>query len=101
MACQKPSESSEFVYYRVYYPVYFYLIYVISLTLEEQKKTAYLRDNLNKYAVFLGGDKQDRTTDLLNAIQALSQTHRLHTPVNGFWKCASIRRKICHSNWTK
>ncbi len=28
----------------------------------------------------LGGDKRDRTADLLNAIQALSQVIRLHTP---------------------
>ena len=27
-----------------------------------------------------GGDKRDRTADLLNAIQALSQPIRLHTP---------------------
>ena len=27
-----------------------------------------------------GGDKRDRTADLLNAIQALSRTSRLHTP---------------------
>ena len=27
-----------------------------------------------------GGDKRDRTADLLNAIQALSQLERLHTP---------------------
>ena len=30
-----------------------------------------------------GGDKRDRTAGLLNAIQALSQAHRLHTPVTG------------------
>ena len=30
----------------------------------------------------LGGDKRDRTADLLNAIQALSRLHRLHTPAN-------------------
>ena len=29
-----------------------------------------------------GGDKRDRTADLLNAIQALSRLERLHTPVN-------------------
>ena len=27
-----------------------------------------------------GGDKRDRTADLLNAIQALSQVKQLHTP---------------------
>ena len=27
-----------------------------------------------------GGDKRDRTADLLNAIQALSQYMRVHTP---------------------
>ncbi len=31
----------------------------------------------------LGGDKRDRTADLLNAIQALSQSKRLHTPPTG------------------
>ena len=31
-------------------------------------------------ANFLGGDKRDRTADLLNAIQALSQVIRLRTP---------------------
>ena len=30
----------------------------------------------------LGGDKRDRTADLLNAIQALSRLVRLHTPLN-------------------
>ena len=30
----------------------------------------------------VGGDKRDRTADLLNAIQALSRLHRLHTPAN-------------------
>ena len=46
-----------------------------------------------------GGDKRDRTADLLNAIQALSQTHRLHTPVTGSARCASIRNttKTSHS----
>ena len=29
-----------------------------------------------------GGDKRDRTADLLNAIQALSRLVRLHTPLN-------------------
>ena len=33
-----------------------------------------------------GGDKRDRTADLLNAIQALSQAVRVHTPVIGAWK---------------
>ena len=36
--------------------------------------------------VFDGGDKRDRTADLLNAIQALSQAVRVHTPVIGAWK---------------
>ena len=31
-------------------------------------------------SALFGGDKRDRTADLLNAIQALSQTYRLHTP---------------------
>ena len=31
---------------------------------------------------FCGGDKRDRTADLLNAIQALSRLERLHTPLN-------------------
>ena len=30
----------------------------------------------------VGGDKRDRTADLLNAIQALSRLVRLHTPLN-------------------
>ncbi len=30
----------------------------------------------------IGGDKRDRTADLLNAIQALSQYKRVHTPQN-------------------
>ena len=33
-----------------------------------------------------GGDKRNRTADLLNAIQALSQAVRVHTPVIGTWK---------------
>ena len=33
-----------------------------------------------------GGDKRDRTADLLNAIQALSQVVCVHTPVIGAWK---------------
>ena len=36
--------------------------------------------------VEIGGDKRDRTADLLNAIQALSQAVRVHTPVIGAWK---------------
>ena len=32
--------------------------------------------------LLLGGDKRDRTADLLNAIQALSRLVRLHTPLN-------------------
>ena len=32
--------------------------------------------------LFFGGDKRDRTADLLNAIQALSRLDRLHTPLN-------------------
>ena len=46
-----------------------------------------------------GGDDRDRTDYLLNAIQALSQTHRLHTPVTGSWRYASIRNttKTSHS----
>ena len=36
-----------------------------------------------KFQGFLfGGDKRDRTADLLNAIQALSRLVRLHTPLN-------------------
>jgi len=36
-----------------------------------------------KYSAQLyGGDKRDRTADLLNAIQALSQAKRLRTPIN-------------------
>ena len=38
-----------------------------------------------------GGDKRDRTADLLNAIQALSRAVRVHTPVIGAWKVQYIR----------
>ena len=34
------------------------------------------------FIVPFGGDKRDRTADLLNAIQALSRLVRLHTPLN-------------------
>ena len=43
-----------------------------------------------KSSVF-GGDKRDRTADLLNAIQALSRLVRLHTPPKPGQKGASIR----------
>ena len=33
-----------------------------------------------KFSVFFGGDKRDRTADLLNAIQALSRYRQKHTP---------------------
>ena len=32
--------------------------------------------------MLFGGDKRDRTADLLTASQALSRLHRLHTPLN-------------------
>ena len=35
-----------------------------------------------KYTKRAGGDGEDRTLDLLNAIQALSRNMRLHTPNN-------------------
>ena len=38
-----------------------------------------------------GGDKRDRTADLLNAIQALSQAVRVHTPVIHAWEIQKIR----------
>ena len=45
-----------------------------------------------------GGDKRDRTADLLNAIQALSQAVRVHTPVIGVWEmhqadCIIVKEK--------
>ncbi len=36
----------------------------------------------NVYLIFFGGDKRDRTADLLNAIQALSQLS--YTPIFGW-----------------
>ena len=39
---------------------------------------------LRKSGTFLGGDKRDRTADLLNAIQALSQLS--YTPKYNFGK---------------
>ena len=53
-----------------------------------------------RFRNFSGGDKRDRTADLLNAIQALSQTHRLHTPVTGSVRCASIRNTTINSHKT-
>ena len=41
----------------------------------------YFIDFSTKHVIF-GGDKWDRTADLLNAIQALSRLVRLHTPLN-------------------
>ena len=38
---------------------------------------------LVKYSAFCsGGDYRDRTGDLLHAMQALSRSERLHTPLN-------------------
>ena len=36
--------------------------------------------------VFDGGDKRDRTADLLNAIQALSRAMRQRTPETEAWE---------------
>ena len=47
----------------------------------QKKKSASFRKRIS-----FGGDKRDRTADLLNAIQALSQAVRVHTPVIGTWK---------------
>ena len=48
------------------------------------------------FGTFFGGDKRDRTADLLNAIQALSQLVRLHAPPKPGQISASIRgRPIC------
>ena len=50
-----------------------------------QKSPGTLRSQGFPHAVslaFHGGDKRDRTADLLNAIQALSRLDRLHTPLN-------------------
>ena len=40
------------------------------------------RKTTTSVVVFLGGDKRDRTADLLTASQALSRLVRLHTPLN-------------------
>ena len=37
--------------------------------------------------VFNGGDKRDRTADLLNAIQALSSYKRVANPLRGWGEC--------------
>ena len=39
----------------------------------------------------IGGDKRNRTADLLNAIQALSQAMRQRTPETEAWEMRSIR----------
>ena len=41
---------------------------------------------------FFGGDKRDRTADLLNAIQALSQYKRVANPLNGVGRVLLVRR---------
>ena len=46
-------------------------------TAEQQKAL-----KTNGFQGFDGGDKRDRTADLLNAIQALSRSDRLHPPLN-------------------
>ena len=53
------------------------------------------------YRILPGGDKRDRTADLLNAIQALSQYMRVHTPSNGRGKYASIHIESCYSDWSE
>ena len=46
---------------------------------EKHPKCFHFRCSLRLFAIFCGGDKRDRTADLLNAIQALSQLS--YTPV--------------------
>ena len=52
---------------------------------EENKKSASFRKRIS-----FGKDKRDRTADLLNAIQALSQAVRVHTPITSAWETQSI-----------
>jgi len=66
-----------------------------------EKAVPYKKEkHLTKYQVLSsalrhsGGDKRDRTADLLNAIQALSRLYRLHTPANRA-KERSIHGKLC------
>ena len=40
-----------------------------------------------------GGDKRDRTADLLNAIQALSQYKRVANPLKGVGRVLLVRKK--------
>ena len=42
--------------------------------------------------LFFGGDKRDRTADLLNAIQALSQYKRVANPLNGVGRVLLVHR---------
>ena len=41
---------------------------------------------------FVGGDKRDRTADLLNAIQALSQYKRVANPLKGVGRVLLVCR---------
>ena len=41
---------------------------------------------------FFGGDKRDRTADLLNAIQALSQYKRVANPLKGVGRVLLVCR---------
>ena len=50
----------------------------------------------NGFQGFDGGDKRDRTADLLNAIQALSSAETSVTPRKTAKKSASIRKENKH-----
>ena len=49
---------------------------------QESRKKCKKSSEIRRFRNFPGGDKRDRTADLLNAIQALSRLVRLHTPLN-------------------
>ena len=53
----------------------------VNPTKNVRKKTCF-RVKTGLFTHPFGGDKRDRTADLLNAIQALSRLDRLHTPLN-------------------
>ena len=54
----------------------------INLQMRAKRKKLVLSCVKTSFFFLFGGDKRDRTADLLNAIQALSRLDRLHTPLN-------------------
>ena len=50
---------------------------------QESRKKCKKSSEIHRFRNFPGGDKRDRTADLLNAIQALSRYNRVHTPLKG------------------